>query len=67
MNDTPPHIEKMVREGLLARSNEERFIMGAWVFDAARELILASFPPDLPPDELKRRLYERVYGEPPPF
>jgi hypothetical protein len=64
MNDTPPEIERMVREKLMARSGEERFIMGALMFDAAREMVLASFPPDLPEDELKRRLFERIYGLP---
>jgi hypothetical protein len=67
MDDTPPHIKKLVRDGLMARSAEERFIMGALMFDAARDMILASLPKDLPPDELKRRLYERIYGEPRPF
>ena len=67
MNDTPPEIEKMVREGLMARSNEERFIMGCRSFDAARAMIFASLPKVLSPDELKRRLYERIYGAPRPF
>ncbi|MBV9865387.1 MAG: hypothetical protein JO316_08565 [Abitibacteriaceae bacterium] len=68
MDDTPPHIEKLMREKLMARSGEERFIMGALMFDAARTMILASLPPDLPEDELKRQLYQRIYGEPlPPF
>ena len=64
MNDTPPEVEQMVREMMLARSGEERFVMGALMFDAARELIIASLPPDLPPTEFKHRLFERVYGVP---
>jgi hypothetical protein len=47
----------------MARSGEERFVMGAQIFEAAREMIRASFPRDLPPAELKRRLFERFYGE----
>ncbi|MBI5775506.1 MAG: hypothetical protein HZA89_17435 [Verrucomicrobia bacterium] len=62
MTDTPPHIEQLVRAKLMARSGAERFVMGARMFDAAREMILASLPGDLPPDELKRRLFERIYG-----
>jgi hypothetical protein len=62
MNDTPPEIEKKVREMLMARSGEERFIMGAHMFNAARDMILASFPADLPSSELKKRLFERIYG-----
>lgn len=64
MNDTPPEVEQMVREMMLARSGEERFIMGALMFDAARELIIASLPGNLSPTEFKHRLFERIYGTP---
>ena len=64
MNDTPPEIEEMVREMMMARTGEERFIMGALMFDAARELVIASLPQNLPPREFKRRLFERIYGYP---
>lgn len=63
MTDTLPEIERMVREKMMVRSGEERFVMGALMFDAAREMILASFPSDLPKDEVKRRLFARLYGE----
>ena len=64
MNDTPPDIEKKLRAMMMARSGAERMIMGASMFDAARAIILASLPKDLAPDELKRRLFERIYGAP---
>jgi hypothetical protein len=64
MNDTPPEVEQMVREMMRARSDEERFVMGALMFDAARELIIASLPGNLPPTEFKHRLFERLYGVP---
>ena len=64
MNDTPPEIEKKVREMIMARSGEERLMMGSRMFDAAREMILASFPAGLSEVELKKRLFERVYGIP---
>jgi hypothetical protein len=64
MNDTPPEMEAMVREMMMRRSGEERFVMGALMFDAARELIIASLPQNLPPLEFKRRLFERIYGFP---
>jgi hypothetical protein len=64
MNDTPPEIEQKVHEMMMARSNEERFMMGVRSFDAAREIVLASLPKDLPEDELRRRLFERIYGAP---
>jgi len=67
MTDTPPEIARMVREMLMARSAEERFLMGIRSFDAARDMVLASLPAGLSPEELKRQLYQRIYGEPAPF
>jgi len=67
MTDTSPEIAEMVRQRLMARSPEERFVMGIRMFDAARAMVMASLPKDLPPDQFKRRLFERIYGEPAPF
>lgn len=47
---------------MMERNGGERFIMGALMFAAARELVIASLPPDLPSLEFKRRLFERIYG-----
>ena len=66
MDDTAPEVREMMSAMLMRRSGEERFIMGALMFDAAREMVIASLPPDLPPSELKRRLFERMYGFPLP-
>ncbi|HVF86987.1 MAG TPA: hypothetical protein VM866_05325 [Pyrinomonadaceae bacterium] len=62
MNDTSPEVEALVREMLMARSGEERFVMGALMFDAAREIIIASIPQDLPTREFNGKLFERIYG-----
>jgi hypothetical protein len=64
MNDTPPEIEEKVHEMMMARSGAERLIMGSRMFDAARAIVIASLPKDLPKEELKRRLFERLYGQP---
>ncbi len=66
MNDTAPEVAELMSAMLMGRSGEERFIMGALMFDAARELVIASLPPDLPPSEFKHRLFERIYGFPLP-
>ena len=63
MNDTDPEIEQLVRRRLLERSGEERVLMGSRMFDLAKAMILASFPPDLTPLEIKVRLCERLYGD----
>ena len=62
MDDTSPEIKKLVNEMMMQRTGEERFVMGALMFDAAREMVIASLPKDLPPDEFKRRLFKRIYG-----
>jgi len=61
MNDTSPEIKKLVRNRLLARSGAERVQMGSRMFDAARAMVLASFPPNLSEIEKKVRLCERLY------
>jgi hypothetical protein len=63
MNDTPPEVAELVREKLMALSGYERMLMGSRMFDAARALVLASFPPGLSEIEIKRRLCERFYGD----
>jgi len=62
MNDTKPDIAAIVRERLLSRSGAERVVMGSRMFDVARAIAVASFPPGLSEIETKRRLCERFYG-----
>ena len=62
MTDTPLEIEKMVHEKFMARTGEERFIMGAQMFDSARAMVRASLPRDLPEEEQRRQLFKRIYG-----
>jgi hypothetical protein len=63
MDDTTPEVKQKMREMMRARTGAERVIMGASMFDAARRLIIASLPKDITAEELKRRLFERTYGE----
>jgi hypothetical protein len=62
MNDTPLEVERLVREMAMARSGEERLLMGAAMFDAARDMVMASLPENLPPVEFRLQLFERIYG-----
>ena len=64
MNDTAPEIRKLVHEKLMALSGEQRFVLGASMFESARRMVLASLPQGLPDRELKQRLFERFYGRP---
>jgi hypothetical protein len=63
MTDTSPEIAELVRQRLMARSGEERFLMGVRMFDAARTMTLASLPAGLSAEELKRQLFQRLYGQ----
>ena len=63
MNDTPSEIARMVRDTLMARSGEERFVMGAQLFESAREMVKASLPPGLSETEQRRQLFTRLYGK----
>jgi hypothetical protein len=63
MTDTSPEVALLVREKIMARPGAERFVMGALMFDAARTMMLASFPPDLSEPEQRRRLFARLYSD----
>lgn len=63
MNDTSPEIAQIVRDRLLARSGAERVLMGSRMFDVARAIVLASFPPNLSEIEKRHRLCQRLYGD----
>jgi hypothetical protein len=63
MTDTSPEMMERYRSMLLARSPSERVVMAAQMFDAARAIVLASFPPNLSLDERRRRLFARLYGD----
>ena len=63
MRDTPSEMERMVRNKIMALSGEMRFIMGAQMFDSAREIVKASFPKNLSETEWRRLLFKRIYGK----
>ena len=63
MTDTPPEIARLVREKIMALPPEQRFVMGAQMFDSAREMIYASLPRDLSEPERRRQLFKRLYGK----
>ena len=63
MTDTPPEIERIMRDKLMALSGEERFVMGAEMFDSAREMVKASLPRGLSESEQRRHLFKRLCGK----
>jgi hypothetical protein len=67
ITDAPPEIAVLFHQRIMALSGEERFMMGVRLFEAARDMVIASMPTDLSPEEFKRQLFQRIYGEPLPF
>jgi hypothetical protein len=65
-DDTSPEIAELVRTRLMALPGADRFEMGCRSFDAARKMMIASFPNGLSRREFKRLLYQRTYGQPAP-
>jgi len=63
MTDTPPEIDRMLRDKIMKRSGEERFIMGAQMFDSALEMVKASLPRGLSEAEQRWQLFKRIYGK----
>ena len=62
MTDTAPEIERIMRDKLMALSGEERFVMGAQMFESAREMVKASLPRGLSEADERRQLFKRLYG-----
>ena len=62
MDDTSPTIKQAVRDRVMTYSGAERMEMGAKAFDAARSMVIASFPSDLSAVEFRKKLFSRIYG-----
>ncbi len=62
MNDTSPEIAAMIQDRLMAKTGEERFLMGVRMHEAARRMVMASFPPGISDEQRKKLLFERFYG-----
>lgn len=63
MRDTSPEVDALFRELIMARPPAERFLMGCRMFEAARDMVLASLPADITPEERRWRLFARLYPE----
>ena len=62
MTDTDPQTDAFYRSLLMARSPEERFLMGIRLCEIARATVLASLPPDLSAAERKVAILRRYYS-----
>jgi hypothetical protein len=65
MRDTPPEIERLFREMVLARSGEERLKMGCSMHQFAKMVVRASVlatNPRATPADLRRAMFLRFYA-----
>jgi hypothetical protein len=63
MNDTSPEIRRIQFEMMSKLSTNRRIELACEMFQTAREMIIASLPPNLSEKEFKKQLYFRTYGE----
>lgn len=61
MTDTDPQTEAIYREMLMAKTPEERFLMGIRMCEMARATVLASLPANLSPVDRKVAILRRYY------
>ena len=65
MRDTPPDVDERYRAMLMARTGEERFIMGCAMRDTVRALVEASLreqTPNATEATIRKGLFLRFYG-----
>ena len=62
MEDTTSEIRAIVYNSVMARSEEERFIMCAEMFEMTKKFAEARLPVGLSDEERKRRVFKEIYG-----
>ena len=63
MEDTPRDIKQLVRETVMARSEEERFLMCAEMFEVAKEFAKVGLPKGLSPEDELTHVINKLYGD----
>ncbi|MCU1290628.1 MAG: hypothetical protein JWN60_2857 [Acidobacteria bacterium] len=63
MEDTTPEIKRKFYEILMSRTEEERFLMCAEMYESAREIIVSEMPKDLTENDCKKYVYEKIHHE----
>jgi hypothetical protein len=63
MKHTTREIEEMQNELWMKKTLRERARFASAMSSAGRNAILASLPKDLSPEDVKKQLYYRTYGE----
>jgi len=62
MNDTSEAFRTLTRRTMLARSPQDRVMMGVSMHESARAMVLASLPSDATECQRRHGLFLRFYG-----
>lgn len=62
VKDTPPEINAMLFAAMMARTPEERCLMGFDMLATARAMVWASIPADMPENRRRKEFCDRFYG-----
>lgn len=65
MEDTPRHIRDLVYRTIMARTEEERFLMFAEMFETSKELATIGMPEGLTPKEQDAYVFSRLHNASP--
>lgn len=63
MEDTTPEIRELVYRTVMARTEEERFLICAEMFETAREFAKIGMPAALSVTEQQAYIFRRIHGE----
>lgn len=64
MTDTQPEMAKLYHQLLMAKTGEERLMMGCSMFDFAKSIVISSIKnnhPGISPSDLRKELFKRFY------
>lgn len=62
VKDTPPEINAMLFAAMMAKTPEERFLMGMDMMATARAMVWASIASDMPENRRRKEVCDRFYG-----
>ena len=62
MDDTHPVVKSEYQRRLMQESGEQRMMMGSRMFDACREIVVASLRKGLSDAEFRKALFLKFYG-----
>jgi len=65
MEDTTPAAKQLVRDIVMSRSVEERFLMCAEMYEEAKEFARIGMPEGLSNEEQEVFIFRRIHGETP--